>query len=763
VREKLCILILEDRPADADLMLREIRKEGIDFAALRVETEDAFREQLQEFRPGMILADYTLPAYDGMSALALAQKERPGVPFLFVSGTLGEEAAIESLRCGATDYVLKRQLSRLGAAVRRALVEVEEREELERKEAARRASELRYRRLFEAAQDGILILDAETGMIVDVNPFLVELLGYSREELLGTKVWDLGFLKDVLANEGKFLELQQEEYVRYDDLALETRDGRRVEVEFVSNVYLVNDQKVIQCNIRDISERRRAQESHTRLATAVEQAAETIVITDAGGSILYVNPAFEKTSGYTRAEAIGKNPRILKSGNHDAEFYRQMWGVLSHGEVWSGHFINKRKDGTLFEEDANISPVRDASGRVVNYVAVKRDVTNEMQLAQQLLQAQKMEAVGRLAGGVAHDFNNLLAVVMGYADLVIGRMNSEDPLKGKVEQILKAADRAAGLTRQLLAFSRKQVLQPKILDLRAVVSNMETMLRRLIGEDVELTTRLDSDPGWVKADPGQIEQVLMNLAVNARDAMPEGGRIIIEARNADVDALYAATHQSTPAGAYVLLTVTDTGSGMDAATQTQIFEPFFTTKEVGKGTGLGLSTVYGIVKQSEGHIWVYSEVGVGTTFKIYLPRVAVDEQAPPARLESRGAIPRGHETVLLVEDEGSLRELLLETLQAHGYSVLVARNGAEALRMAETHAGTIPLMVTDVIMPGMTGPKVVEIIASTRPQMKVLFISGYSEEAVASDGLVGPGRSFVSKPFNPETLLRRIRELLDAG
>ena len=317
------------------------------------------------------------------------------------------------------------------------------------------------------------------------------------------------------------------------------------------------------------------------------------------------------------------------------------------------------------------------------------------------------------------------------------------------------------MTRQLLAFGRKQVLQPKILDLNTVVSDVDRMLRRVIGEDIELATFLEPHLGNVKADPGQIEQVLMNLAVNARDAMPEGGRVTIETRNTDLDADYAATHPPTRPGRYVMFAITDTGSGMDAATQARIFEPFFSTKEVGKGTGLGLSTVYGIVKQSDGYVWVYSEVGVGTTFKIYLPRV--DEEAPLVPEEGPGPLLRGVETVLLVEDEASLRELLREALEANGYSVLVAREGAEALRIAEAHAGAIQIIVTDVVMPGMIGPKIVELVAQTRPTMKVLYISGYSDESVVRHGLVGPGRAFLSKPFGPEVLLRRVREALDAG
>jgi len=513
--------------------------------------------------------------------------------------------------------------------------------------------------------------------------------------------------------------------------------------------------------LEDISEFMLAEQTQARLNRALEQAAESIVITDPQGTILYVNQAFERISGWSREQALGQNPRILRSGLQDAGFYRHMWETLARGEVWTGRFANRRKDGSLFEEEATISPIRDSSGRIVNYLAVKRDVANEPHQERKLLQAQKIEAVGRLAGGVAHDFNNLLAVIMGYGEIVLRQMEAADPLRQKMEQILRAAELAADLTRQLLAFSRKQVLQPRVLDLNVVVSSTEQMLHRIIGEDVELKTLLGPQLGSVRADPGQIEQIIMNLAVNARDAMPDGGRLTIETANAELDERYAASHAPIKSGSYVMLAVGDTGSGIDAATQSRIFEPFFTTKALGKGTGLGLSTVYGIVKQSEGYIWVYSEVGVGTAFKIYLPRV--DEVAAPLAEPVRPPLLQGNETLLLVEDETALRELLRETLAGEGYDVLAADGAAEALQAAHAHAGPIHLMLTDVVMPGMTGPKVAESIAASRPEMKVLYLSGYSDESVVQHGLIGPGSAFLSKPFGPEVLLRKVRELLDGS
>ncbi len=499
---------------------------------------------------------------------------------------------------------------------------------------------------------------------------------------------------------------------------------------------------------------------NARLVTAITQAPVSVVITDPQGTIEYVNPAFERLTGYTAQQALGQNPRILKSGRHDAAYYRGMWETLTGGGVWSGRLVNRRRDGTLFEEEARIAPVLDSAGRVTNYVAVKRDITTEVELQQRLLLAEKLEAIGRLAGGVAHDFNNLLGVITGYAGLAQRALPAEHPVYARLELILKAAGQAAGLTRQLLAFSRKQVLQPRVLNLNVLLSETETMLRRLVREDIELVMSLDPGLGNVKADPAQIEQILLNLVGNARDAMPQGGRLAIETANTEFDATYTASHPSVTPGRHVMLAVSDTGEGMDAETQAHVFEPFFTTKQLGKGTGLGLATVYGIVKQSGGYIWVYSEVGIGTTFKVYFP--LVDERAAVEPRDEGPLPPRqASETVLLVEDEAVLRGLLHETLASCGYRVLVARDAAEALQMADEHAGPIHLLVTDVIMPGFTGVEAAAQLRPTRPEMKVLFISGYADAASVQRGMIGAGPAFLSKPFTPDTLLRKVHALLD--
>jgi PAS domain S-box-containing protein len=604
-------------------------------------------------------------------------------------------------------------------------------------------------------------LDA-AGTVCKTNVAAEEITGYKRAEIEGRSWFELLVPRDRYPYVWEEFQRLMREGVTAGSFEnpILTKQGDERQIMWRNTTLREGDRIVgIVAFGMDVTDRRRAEDQQARLSRVVEQAAESIMITDAQGTVTYVNPAFESISGYSRAEVIGQNPRILKSGHQDAAFYRRMWETLARGEVWKGRLVNRRKDGTLFQEDATIGPVRDASGRLVNYVAVKRDVTTEMRLERQLMQAQKMEAIGRLAGGVAHDFNNLLGVIVGYGEITRRKLRDDDTLAGKVDQILKAAERAAGLTRQLLAFSRQQVLQPKIVDLNVIVSDVEKMLRRLIGEDIQLTTSLDPGLGSVKADPGQIEQVLMNLAVNARDAMPEGGHLTIETRNAELGPDDAARRPPTLAGRYVMLAVTDSGMGMDAETQSHLFEPFFTTKAMGKGTGLGLSTVYGIVKQSEGYIWCYSEVGVGTTFKIYLPRV--DEEASPAHKPTAVRLAHGSETVLLIEDDGALRDVVCEILEGAGYTVLVADGGAKALQIADEYTGAIQLIVTDVIMPGLSGRHAAEKIKSARSEVEILFISGYTSEAIAKHGVLAPGAKFLSKPFTTEDLLRKIRDVLD--
>jgi PAS domain S-box-containing protein len=513
----------------------------------------------------------------------------------------------------------------------------------------------------------------------------------------------------------------------------------------------------------DITDRKRAEVDRERLAMAIEQAAEIVVVTDARGAIAYVNPAFESVTGYARAEVLGCNPRVLKSGVQDEAFYRTLWETISGGRTWHGRLVNKKKDGTVYTEDATISPVRDADGRISSYVAVKRDITHEISLEAQLLQSQKMEAIGSLAGGVAHDFNNLLSVILSYTEFAMEGVPEGDPLKSDLLEVKTSAKRAVALTRQLLAFSRKQVLQPVPLSLNQTALGVDKMLRRILGEDIDLVQALAPDLGLVQADPGQMEQVLMNLVVNARDAMPDGGKLTIETSNLEIDEEYAARHVAVKPGPYVQLAVTDTGCGMDQETKARLFEPFFTTKEQGKGTGLGLSTVYGIVKQSGGNIWVYSEPGHGTTFKIFLPRelsatAATAIVPPPVPMRTTGT-----ETILVVEDEEALRKVARRSLAAAGYTVLTAANGQEALLTSAQHAGDIHLLLTDVVMPKIGGRALAQELSKARPGLKVVYMSGYADDAIVHHGVLDAGTRFLAKPFTATDLMSKVREVLDGG
>jgi signal transduction histidine kinase len=417
----------------------------------------------------------------------------------------------------------------------------------------------------------------------------------------------------------------------------------------------------------------------------------------------------------------------------------------------------RRKNGDEFPVEVSLSSVETEEGTFG--IAFVSDITVRKTLEEQLVHAQKMEAVGRLAGGVAHDFNNMLTVIAGYNRMILDELSPMDPLRGYAEEILKAADRATALTNQLLAFSRRQIMQSRVINVTAIIGQTENMLRRLIGEDIQLNMSLHADTGNIKADPNHIEQTIVNLAVNARDAMPRGGRITIETCNAHIDENYAKTHMGVKPGEFVMIAVSDTGHGIDSATRQHIFEPFFTTKGRGKGTGLGLATVYGMVKQSGGDIWVYSEPGHGTTFKLYFPRVT-EPVSPDWREEVEPPIPVAGETVMLVEDEAQVRDLEARMLKQLGYSVLAAANGEEAMDICQSHQGRISLLVTDVVMPNMSGKQVAEAMLARRPDIKVLYLSGYTDNTISHHGILEPSVDFLTKPFSRETLSRKVRDIL---
>jgi PAS domain S-box-containing protein len=508
---------------------------------------------------------------------------------------------------------------------------------------------------------------------------------------------------------------------------------------------------------------RRTRASEGRLAAIVQAALDAHVTMDDRGTIVTWNAQAETVFGWPAHEVIGRHVAdIIVPPAHREAHRRGLQHFLESGE---GPILNRRlelralrRDGTEIAVELAVAPIRLGNSWI--FSAFIRDISERNQLEQQLRQAQKMEAVGRLAGGIAHDFNNLLTAIFGYADLLAEDLPPGSPAQADVKEIRTAATRAAALTRQLLAFSRQQVLQPVVLNVNDVVRDLENMLQRVLGEDVELEAHCAVDLANTRADPGQLEQVIINLAVNARDAMPTGGKLTIETANVELDEHYAQTHRPVVPGRYVMVAVSDTGIGMDAATQARVFEPFFTTKEPGKGTGLGLSTAYGIIKQSGGYIWVYSEVGGGATFKIYLPRV--DSPAEVVAAPPELGTVAGTETVLLAEDDPLLLPLARDVLKKLGYSVLEARTAADAVAVAEAHTGVIHLLISDVVMPGESGLQLARRLLEVRPNLRVLYMSGYSDEAVVRHGLLDPGTTFLQKPFTPATLARKVRELLDA-
>ncbi len=511
-------------------------------------------------------------------------------------------------------------------------------------------------------------------------------------------------------------------------------------------------------------ERKWAEEEIHCLLSAIEQVPDSILITDTDGVIEYVNPGFERISGYSRNEVVGQTPRMLKSGRHENDFYREMWGRISRGDPWHGIVTNRKKDGTLYTEDTVITPVRDKAGEVTNFIAVRRDITREQEAEDRYRQAQKLESVGRLAGGIAHDFNNILMVITGNLDMVLHSLPPGHAMAAELESSRKAAERAATLTRQLLIFARRQIVEPRIFDPGELVANLGKMLQRLIGEDIMLKLDVTADTGKIKADPGQLEQVIVNMAVNARDAMPEGGTLTISTTCEMVDGRNDEQFVNLAPGRYIRISVQDTGTGMEEEVQQHIFEPFFTTKPPGSGTGLGLATSFGIIRQNSGHILFDSTPGSGTTFHIYLPLAGSGASSTQFLRDLQAAAPKGSETLLLVEDDPHVRQTVARMLKNHDYNVLEANGGVDAIALARQHRNSISLLVTDVVMPEMNGTELADVLLGICPGIRILFISGYVQtHTVVQQAVNQSGAQFLQKPFASDDLARKVRGILDSA
>jgi PAS domain S-box-containing protein len=1009
------ILHIEDNPTDTQVVLNKLKEAGLVCRITPIQTSNELKTVLLQDEPDIILADYKLLMYDGMSALKLVQELRPEVPFIFVSGTRGEEAVINGLTRGATDYVLKHNLSRLESAVKRALQKTRSRRKnketmvtlteseaimhgimenigvgvalispkmeifklnkkmrkwfpdidpsqhpicykafntpprhevctycptcktlkdgrvyeattktlrddkirnyriisspltkadgeiyaaiemvedvTERKQAEEALQHSRdlLRAVIEAAPVAIIGLDLD-GCVHSVwNPAAEKMLGWCAEEVMGrplptvpadrqeefknfrdlirsgktidgvvvrrqkhdstpidysiyaSPLYDdkgrisgniavlvdmteqkraqeemlrsdqrlrlhrelspLGFLewdenfraiewnaacerifgytrKEAIGRHVKDLILPEEVHDLVEGIHRSlmnqtggqhsinknvTKDGRTIVCEWFNTTLVDKDGKATGvasvCN--DITAQKQAEESIRKLSQAIEQSPVSIIITDTEGSIEFVNAKFTQITGYTYTEIQGLNPRILKSGETPAEKYRQLWQTISSGGVWQGEFHNRKKNGELFWEYATIAPVKNAHDVITNYVAVKEDVTERKKLEEQLRQTQKMEAAGQLAGGVAHDFNNMLGVIIGYTEMALEKVPKDDALHEDLEQIKIAGHYSAEITRQLLAFARKQTIMPKTLNLNNIVESMLKLLRRLIGEDIDFAWHPGENLWAVKIDPSQIDQILANLCVNAKDAIAGVGKITIETQNVDFDEAYCAEHKGFFPGEYIMLAVSDDGSGMDKQTLGKIFEPFFTTKDMGRGTGLGLATIYGIVKQNAGFINVYSEPGDGTTFKIYLPRHAA-EAKEVSRETHFSTVVHGSEAILLVEDDTFFLGMVTKMLEQFGYKVFATSTPVKAITIAVENPGKIDLLLTDVIMPEMTGRDLEKKLIIQYPGIKCLFMSGYAGNAVTHRGVMKEGVNFIQKPFSAQELGVKVREILDS-
>lgn len=609
-----------------------------------------------------------------------------------------------------------------------------------------RKSEESFRNLYESMSEGVAIhsIVYENRKAVD---YVIESVNPAFERLLDRKADDI-IRKTGREAYGDELPLDFDVCARVADTALPAqfelealKSGRTFFVSLSSPGH-----GSFAAFLQDITQRKQAEREYKRLMAAIEQTGEVIVITDPKGVVQYVNPAFEKVRGLTHSEVIGKNASGFESGEQSTEFYAEVWSTLRSGRVWVGRFANRRKDGTLYPEDATISPVHDESGRIINFVMASRDVTEQLRMSEHLHHVQRMESIGRLAGGVAHDFNNMLGVIMGNAELAMDRVSEGDPIAGELDEIRRAAERSATLTRQLLAFARQEAVVPQIIDVNEAVSTTLKLLRRLIGEDIDLLWYPSADDLTVKLGPSHLDQLLTNLAVNARDATDGVGEIVIETQLVDVDEEFCAIHSELKPGPYVLLVFSDTGCGMDAKILRNIFEPFFTTKGLGKGTGLGLATVYGIVKQNSGLITVYSELGRGTTFKIYLPHAETDSSAlSDSAVFSFGKTRK--ETILIVEDHAAVLQMTQTMLKKMGYTVISALS-PEAARKVVTESGThIDLLLTDIHLRGMSGLELARDLVAVFPRLRCVFMSGEPVDLSSDDFSFQDGCQFLQKPF----------------
>ena len=876
----LRVLLVEDSPDDAELICQELARHGLSFTSTRVETEQALRRHLADETWDVILSDHQIPGFGGRQALEVVKELGIDAPFIAVSGTFGEETAVAYMRAGASDYVMKQSLARLGPAVEREVREhrarrqqrrVTERAEAlartvlenlpvaavfvfdkdlryvlaggaalrgtgyhgeallgktvrevlpkesaddleplyraalageeaervsehggrvyrtrtaplpseqhlrlgvliseditERRKAAEnlRASEARLRELASATFEGIAF--TEDGVVRDANAQLAGMFGYDEQELIGLGIIELVAPGDRERVSTKIREASEEPY----QFRCIRKDGTIIPVQARARHIVRNGVRQRVTAVRDLSEVEEVRSALVEVKNREQALLDAVPVTlytrraDGSFATTWISHNARAVTGFEPSSFLA--PDFWQSRIHPddaAHVFSELEQQLAGGDDFTGEYRWRVAGGDYrwFLDRGRV--VRDDAGNELEIIGTFQDISGMVELRRQLAGAQRMEAVGRLAGGVAHDFNNLLAVVLAFSSFVLEETRPDDPAHKDLQEVVAAAKRGAGLTRQLLAFSRQQTIEPQHVRLIDTLQGLEKMLARLLGEDIDCAITIEPDLWPVFVDEGAMEQVIVNLAVNSRDAMPRGGKLTIEASNVALDAAAARQHDAKiPPGDYVLLATSDTGCGMDEQTRESIFEPFFSTKGE-KGTGLGLSTCYGIVKQAKGFIWVYSELEVGTTFRVYLPRSS-EERRSSRTAPDPAQILTGSETILVVEDERPVRALAVRALSRLGYCLLEAANGGEALLICEQHQGTIHLLLTDVVMPRMSGSALVERVASLRPEMEVLYMTGYTNEAVVRHGILAPGVQVIQKPFSPDALARRVRDILNAA
>ena len=767
-KARVRLLIVDDDKDDIELCLRHLRKSDLDFEALTTNTRADFVRQLRERDFDVVLSDYRMKGWTGIDAVSIVAEIQPRTPLILLSGTLGDELAVDCIKSGVTDYILKHQMARLPVAIRRAQEERSLRDAEIAAVRALRESEERYRILVENAPEAIVVVDGTTGKFVDCNENALRLFGLGRAELLQRSPADLSPERQP-DGESSVTAVKR-------NLGLASlghtfgfewmhRNARGEEIPCEINLVLLPSESgsLIRGSIVDISKRKQAEkdlrESEARYRGLVNNSTYGIYWVSHEGNLLDANPALARMLGYDSV------PELLALGNSRALYANPADREKVHGEYLLAGRVHAtvawlRKDSKPITVRLNGWQASGSEAGKPHVEVIVEDVTEHIALEKQLVQAQKFEAIGQLAGGIAHDFNNMIGAIIGWADMGVEETHAAPRLRRYFEKVRQQADRAAALTRQLLAFARRQILEPRNIDMNQAVIETLSLLEKVIGSNISVNANLAPDLAVVRADPVQVEQVLMNLCINARDAMPNGGALSVDTSNVTIDEEFCILQPLAHPGEYIMLAVTDTGTGMDAATLDRIFEPFFTTKEMGKGTGLGLATVYGIIRQHGGFLHVISQPKAGSTFRVYLP-VSTVAEARPSSVEGGRPMDGGSETLLVAEDHEGLRQLAYETLVNLGYKVLLAVDGEEAVAQFEAHREEIDLALLDVVLPKLSGPDAYTRISKRKPDLPIVFATGYSPDIAMLQKVQEQGLPVLQKPYSPRDLACKVREALD--